>query len=54
MPERIIGCPHEEGIGCDGPVYPECPFWRSRRGPPKCFVRKLLTRAWRRSSTRPL
>ena len=45
MPEWIIGCPREEGSDYDGPVYPECPFWASRRGLPKRFVRKLLTRA---------
>ena len=27
MPDRIIGCPHEEGIDYDGPVCPDCPFW---------------------------
>ena len=30
MPERIIGCPHDEGIDYAGPVCPECPFWASR------------------------
>ena len=30
MPDRIIGCPHEEGIGYEGPVCPECPFWANR------------------------
>ena len=30
MPDRIIGCPHEEGIGYEGPVCPECPFWVNR------------------------
>ena len=26
MTERIIGCPHEEGIDYDGPTCPSCPF----------------------------
>ncbi len=26
MPERIVGCPHEEGIGCDGPGLPGMPL----------------------------
>ena len=30
MPDRIIGCPHEEGIDYDGPVCPQCPFWANR------------------------
>ncbi len=30
MPDRIIGCPHEEGIDYEGPVCPECPFWANR------------------------
>ena len=30
MPDRIIGCPHEEGVDYDGPVCLECPFWASR------------------------
>lgn len=31
MLDRIIGCPHEEGIDYDeGDVCPRCPFWRSR------------------------
>lgn len=30
MPDRIIGCPHEEGIDYAGPVCPECPFWANR------------------------
>jgi len=30
-PDRIIGCPHEEGIDYpDGTACPECPFWASR------------------------
>ncbi len=28
--DRIIGCPHEEGIDYEGPVCPECPFWANR------------------------
>ncbi len=30
MSDRIIGCPHEEGIDYDGPICPECPFWAGR------------------------
>lgn len=31
MPERIIGCPHEEGIDYpEGEDCPTCPFWKSR------------------------
>ena len=31
MVDRIIGCPHEEGIDySDGEVCPECPYWRGR------------------------
>ena len=30
MSERIIGCPHEEGIDYEGPICPECPFWAGR------------------------
>jgi hypothetical protein len=31
MVDRIIGCPHEEGIDyADGSSCPECPFWRGR------------------------
>ena len=31
MPERIIGCPHEEGIDYpDGESCPHCPFWKGR------------------------
>lgn len=26
IPDRIIGCPHEEGTDYDGPVCPECLF----------------------------
>ena len=29
--DRIIGCPHEEGIDYpDGTACPQCPFWASR------------------------
>ena len=31
MANRIIGCPHEEGIDYpDGKVCPHCPFWARR------------------------
>lgn len=31
MPDRIIGCPHEEGIDyAEGEECPECPFWSGR------------------------
>ena len=31
MVDRIIGCPHEEGIDYpDGEPCPQCPFWRGR------------------------
>ena len=31
MADRIIGCPHEEGIDYpDGAVCPHCPFWANR------------------------
>src|SRR5262252_198127 len=30
MTDRIIGCPHEEGIDYDGPACPACPFWAGR------------------------
>lgn len=31
MADRIIGCPHEEGIDYpEGQPCPQCPFWRSR------------------------
>ena len=31
MVDRIIGCPHEEGIDYpEGEVCPECPYWRGR------------------------
>jgi len=28
--DRIIGCPHEEGIDYEGPICPACPFWVGR------------------------
>ena len=29
--ERIIGCPHEEGVDYpDGTICPRCPFWATR------------------------
>jgi hypothetical protein len=28
--DRIIGCPHEEGIDYEGPTCPRCPFWVGR------------------------
>ncbi|MBN2494932.1 MAG: hypothetical protein JXR96_10110 [Deltaproteobacteria bacterium] len=31
LADRIIGCPHEEGIDYpDGEECPECPFWHGR------------------------
>ncbi|HET6891856.1 MAG TPA: hypothetical protein VFH31_12195 [Pyrinomonadaceae bacterium] len=31
MTDRIIGCPHEEGVDYpEGEVCPECPYWRGR------------------------
>ena len=30
MTDRIIGCPHEEGIDYEGPNCPACPFWATR------------------------
>ena len=31
MPERIIGCPHEEGIDYPtGGACPHCPFWKGK------------------------
>lgn len=30
MPNRIIGCPHEEGIDYEGSTCPACPFWAGR------------------------
>jgi hypothetical protein len=31
MTDRIIGCPHEEGIDYpEGSVCPECPYWAKR------------------------
>ncbi len=28
--DRVIGCPHEEGIDYEGEYCPECPFWINR------------------------
>jgi hypothetical protein len=31
MPDRIFGCPHEEGIDYpEGEACPQCPFWKNR------------------------
>ena len=30
MTDRIIGCPHEEGIDYEGATCPVCPFWAGR------------------------
>jgi hypothetical protein len=31
MPDRIIGCPHEEGIDYPlGSTCPLCPFWKDK------------------------
>jgi hypothetical protein len=30
MTDRIIGCPHEEGIDYEGSTCPSCPFWAGR------------------------
>jgi hypothetical protein len=30
MPNRIIGCPHEEDIDYEGPTCPVCSFWAGR------------------------
>ncbi|HEX7362293.1 MAG TPA: hypothetical protein VF283_17515 [Bryobacteraceae bacterium] len=31
MADRIIGCPHQEGIDYpEGEVCPQCPFWAHR------------------------
>ncbi len=30
MTDRIIGCPHEEGIDYEGSTWPDCPFWVGR------------------------
>lgn len=30
MTDKIIGCPHEEGIDYEGSTCPACPFWASR------------------------
>jgi hypothetical protein len=38
MSERIIGCPHEEGVDYEGEWCPMCDFWRGRDR----FTGKLL------------
>ena len=30
MTDRIIGCPHEEGVDYDEPNCPLCPYWAGR------------------------
>ena len=30
MVDRVIGCPHEEGIDYEGPTCPHCPYWADR------------------------
>jgi hypothetical protein len=30
MTDRIIGCPHEEGVDYEGSSCPHCPFWAGR------------------------
>lgn len=30
MTDRIIGCPHEEGVDYEGKTCPACPFWAGR------------------------
>lgn len=30
MFDRIIGCPHEEGVDYEGETCPACPFWAGR------------------------
>jgi hypothetical protein len=30
MVDRIIGCPHEEGIDYEGQICPRCPYWAGR------------------------
>jgi len=30
MVDRIIGCPHEEGVDYEGSTCPACPFWAGR------------------------
>ena len=31
MPDRVLGCPHEEGVDYPvGAVCPQCPFWADR------------------------
>ena len=33
MTNRIIGCPHEEGVDYEGETCPACPFWAGTRPP---------------------
>jgi hypothetical protein len=48
MAERIIGCPHEEGIDYpDGQKCPDCPFWATHDRWSGNVVHS--TRAWGRS-----
>jgi hypothetical protein len=30
LTDRILGCPHYEGIDYEGPTCPRCPFWANR------------------------
>src|SRR3954463_5962738 len=30
LADRIIGCPHEEGIDYEGPTCSQCPYWAGR------------------------
>ena len=30
MADRIIGCPHEEGVDYEGQICPACPYWAER------------------------
>ena len=30
MADRIVGCPHEEGVDYEGPTCPACSFWEGR------------------------
>ena len=30
MVDRIIGCPHAEGVDYEGPTCPHCPYWAGR------------------------
>ena len=39
MMDRIIGCPHEEGIDYECPTCPPCAFWAGRDR----WTGKLLT-----------